>query len=71
VDPSQAGLVEPLGKIMKQLTGGGGAAKVNIDKVVDELDQLGKEYPFEIPPFFGGCLSCFFALVGRAHGAHA
>ena len=33
VDPSAAGLVEPLGNIMKQLIGGGGAAKVNIDKV--------------------------------------
>lgn len=28
VDVSEGGLVEPLGKIMSQLVGGGGAAKV-------------------------------------------
>jgi len=33
--------VEPLGKIMKQLTGGGGAAKVNIDKVGLGLGAIG------------------------------
>lgn len=39
VDPSAAGLVEPLGNIMKQLIGGGGAAKVNIDKVSEKHDE--------------------------------
>jgi len=24
-------------------------------QVVDDLDQLGKDYPLEIPPFFGAC----------------
>lgn len=33
VDTQQAGLVEPLGRVMSQLVGGGGASKVNIDKV--------------------------------------
>lgn len=32
-DPQEIGLVEPLSNILKQLLGGGGAAKVNIDKV--------------------------------------
>eukprot|EP00200_Dunaliella_tertiolecta_P007083 CAMPEP_0202368102 /NCGR_PEP_ID=MMETSP1127-20130417/294_1 /ASSEMBLY_ACC=CAM_ASM_000462 /TAXON_ID=3047 /ORGANISM="Dunaliella tertiolecta, Strain CCMP1320" /LENGTH=1245 /DNA_ID=CAMNT_0048963455 /DNA_START=1 /DNA_END=3738 /DNA_ORIENTATION=+ len=68
VDPTEAGLVEPLGKIMKQLTGGGGAAKVNIDKVVDDLDRLGQEYPLEIPPFFALILRAFSVIEGIALG---
>jgi len=30
-DPATLGLVEPLGKILVQLSGGGGATKLNID----------------------------------------
>ncbi len=37
VDPEESGLVEPLGRVMVQLVGGGGAAKVNIDKVPGRL----------------------------------
>lgn len=33
LDVRSSGLVEPLGGILSQLIGGGGAAKVNIDKV--------------------------------------
>lgn len=48
IDPLQAGLVDPLGRIMSQLIGGGGAAKVNIDKVVDDLNELSEQYPFNV-----------------------
>ena len=48
VDPTQAGLVDGLAVIMAQLVGGGGAAKVNIDKITDELSELGKQYPFQV-----------------------
>lgn len=66
VDPNEAGLVEPLGKIMSQLVGGGGAAKVNIDKVTDELNKLGERYPFKIPPFFALILRAFSVIEGIA-----
>ncbi|KAF5831971.1 hypothetical protein DUNSADRAFT_12335 [Dunaliella salina] len=68
VDPVAVGLVEPLGKVMKQLIGGGGAAKVNIDKVVDDLEQLGRKYPLEIPPFFALILRAFSVIEGIALG---
>lgn len=31
-----------------QLTGGGGAAKMNIDKVTAQLEELGRDYPFQV-----------------------
>jgi hypothetical protein len=31
-DPATLGLVEPLGRILAQLSGGGGATKLNIDR---------------------------------------
>ncbi|KAG1657378.1 hypothetical protein FOA52_007577 [Chlamydomonas sp. UWO 241] len=68
VDVTEGGLVEPLGKIMKQLVGGGGAAKVNIDKVTYNLTELGKTYPFRIPPFFALILRAFSVIEGIALG---
>lgn len=38
-DPATSGLVEPLGKILKQLSQGGGAKSFNIDEVRLELDS--------------------------------
>ena len=54
MDPRQVGLVDGLAVIMVQLVGGGGAAKVNIDKVTDELSALGKKYPFQVGREAGG-----------------
>ncbi|GIL59707.1 hypothetical protein Vafri_14435 [Volvox africanus] len=66
VDPSEAGLVEPLGRVMSQLVGGGGAAKVNIDKVTADLEGLGKQYPIQVPPFFALILRSFSVIEGIA-----
>ncbi|GIM09389.1 hypothetical protein Vretimale_13253, partial [Volvox reticuliferus] len=66
VDPSEAGLVEPLGRVMSQLVGGGGAAKVNIDKVTVDLEELGKQYPIQVPPFFALILRSFSVIEGIA-----
>ena len=63
VDHTQVGLVNGLAVIMAQRVGGGGAAKVNIDKVTDELSELGKQYPFQIPPFFALVLRCGQASI--------
>ncbi|GLC71027.1 hypothetical protein PLESTF_001062300 [Pleodorina starrii] len=66
VDPREAGLVEPLGRVMSQLVGGGGAAKVNIDKVTVDLEELGKQYPIQVPPFFALILRAFSVIEGIA-----
>ncbi|MEW5303771.1 MAG: hypothetical protein WDW36_006430 [Sanguina aurantia] len=65
-DPREIGLVEPLSNILKQLLGGGGAAKVNIDKVASELEELGRRYPFQIPPFFALVIRAFSVIEGSA-----
>ena len=64
----ETGLVQQLSVILKQLVGGGGAAKINIDKVTVELDDLGKNYPFSIPPFFSLILRAFSVIEGIALG---
>ena len=46
--------MDGLAVIMAQLVGGGGAAKVNIDKITDELSELGKRYPFQVGGVGGG-----------------
>ncbi|KAG2502091.1 hypothetical protein HYH03_000583 [Edaphochlamys debaryana] len=66
VNPRQAGLVEPLGRVMEQLTGGGGASKVNIDKVMADLEALGDKYPIQIPAFFALILRAFSVIEGIA-----
>ncbi|KXZ45805.1 hypothetical protein GPECTOR_50g599 [Gonium pectorale] len=66
VDTRAAGLVEPLGRVMVQLVGGGGAAKVNIDKVTADLEALGQLYPITVPPFFALILRAFSVIEGIA-----
>ncbi|KAG2445378.1 hypothetical protein HYH02_008842, partial [Chlamydomonas schloesseri] len=66
VDTQEAGLVEPLGRVMVQLVGGGGASKVNIDKVMSDLEALGESYPITIPPFFALILRAFSVIEGIA-----
>eukprot|EP00198_Chlamydomonas_reinhardtii_P007169 XP_001696505.1 predicted protein [Chlamydomonas reinhardtii] len=66
VDTQEAGLVEPLGRVMVQLVGGGGASKVNIDKVMADLEALGESYPITIPPFFALILRAFSVIEGIA-----
>jgi aarF domain-containing kinase len=68
-DPAEMGLVEPLGRVLAQLSGGGGAAKVNVDAVLGELEGLGKDYPFRVPPFFALVLRAFSLIEGVALAA--
>eukprot|EP00879_Flechtneria_rotunda_P002659 GHRR01002863.1.p1 GENE.GHRR01002863.1~~GHRR01002863.1.p1 ORF type:complete len:1118 (+),score=442.23 GHRR01002863.1:702-4055(+) len=65
-DPVALGIAGPLGRILVQLSGGGGATKLNIDAVMSELETLGKQYPFSIPPFFALILRAFSVIEGIA-----
>eukprot|EP00878_Enallax_costatus_P013271 GHUV01013874.1.p1 GENE.GHUV01013874.1~~GHUV01013874.1.p1 ORF type:complete len:1255 (+),score=498.10 GHUV01013874.1:389-4153(+) len=65
-DPVAMGMAEPLGKILIQLSGGGGATKLNIDAVMSELEDLGSTYPFRIPAFFALILRAFSVIEGIA-----
>lgn len=47
-DPGEAGLVEPLGAVLTQLSQGGGAKGINIDDVTAQLERLTREYPFQV-----------------------
>lgn len=44
----RAGLAEPLGVLLEEITAGGGAANVNIDLVMAEMDKLSGRYPFQV-----------------------
>ena len=61
-----SGLVEPLGRIMGQLVGGGGANKIDIAALLAELDALSAAYPFQIPPFFALIVRTFSVIEGIA-----
>ena len=50
-DPGEAGLVEPLGEVLTQLSKGGGAKGINIDDVSRQLEELTKKYPFQVRLF--------------------
>ncbi|EIE22124.1 ABC1-domain-containing protein [Coccomyxa subellipsoidea C-169] len=70
-DPGEAGLVEPLGAVLSQLSAGGGAKGINIDDVTAQLERLTREYPFEARPllaFFYPLtrIPSYFALILRA-----
>ncbi len=47
-DPGEAGLVEPLGAVLMELSKGGGAKGINIDDVTAQLERLTQEYPFQV-----------------------
>lgn len=49
-DPGEAGLVEPLGEVLTQLSKGGGAKGINIDDVSRQLEELTRKYPFQVRP---------------------
>ena len=49
-DLGEAGLVEPLGAVLTQLSKGGGAKGINIEDVTAQLEALTKDYPFQVTP---------------------
>lgn len=65
-DPGEAGLVEPLGAVLTQLSKGGGAKGINIDDVTRQLEDLTREYPFQIPSYFALILRAFSVIEGIA-----
>lgn len=65
--PRESGLADPLGRILSQLAAGGGAAKINVDSVMEELKRLQLTFPyFEIPAYFALILRCFSVIEGIA-----
>ncbi|KAK9823974.1 hypothetical protein WJX72_006718 [[Myrmecia] bisecta] len=65
-DPIAAGLVAPLGAILSQLVGGGGARNINLDVVTAQLDEVSRNYPFQVPAYFALILRCFSVIEGIA-----
>ncbi|KAL3139585.1 hypothetical protein ABBQ38_003904 [Trebouxia sp. C0009 RCD-2024] len=63
---AELGLVEPLGNILSQLSQGGGAKGINIDAVTIALDELSRDYPIDIPPYFALILRAFSVIEGIA-----
>ncbi|KAA6425975.1 MAG: eyespot assembly ABC1 kinase family [Trebouxia sp. A1-2] len=63
---AELGLIAPLGNILSQLSQGGGAKGINIDAVTIALDELSKDYPIDIPPYFALILRAFSVIEGTA-----
>ncbi|PRW59939.1 eyespot assembly ABC1 kinase family [Chlorella sorokiniana] len=66
IQGSREALVEPLGVILTQLSAGGGAKKVNIALVLEEIEKLTTVYEFRIPPYFALILRTFSVIEGIA-----
>lgn len=65
VDPEKTAAVVPqLAKVLGQLIKGGGARKVNVAEVTDELSRMAEDYVFVIPPYFALILRAFGVLEG-------
>jgi aarF domain-containing kinase len=64
-DKEKAALVVPLlAKVLEQLSEGGGAATITIEAVGEEVEQLARDYPIQIPPYFGLIIRAFGSLEG-------
>ncbi|KAL4854874.1 Protein ACTIVITY OF BC1 COMPLEX KINASE 3 [Chlorella vulgaris] len=59
-------LVGPLGIILTELSAGGGAKKVNIAVVMEEIDRLSQQFEFKVPPYFALILRTFSVIEGIA-----
>ncbi|GLJ48114.1 hypothetical protein SUGI_1015930 [Cryptomeria japonica] len=65
VDPVKTAEVVPhLSRVLGQLTQGGGARKVNIQQVTEDLAKISEDYVFVIPPYFALILKAFAVLEG-------
>ena len=64
-DPERRAIVAPLlGSVLSELQKGGGAQRINIEQVGAQIEQLGREYPLLIPPYFGLIIRTFSSLEG-------
>ena len=59
--------VGPLGRILTQLTQGGGAKNINIAVVTQEIEKLSQEFEFKVPPYFALILRTFSVIEVRRH----
>ncbi|KAL4458199.1 hypothetical protein ABPG75_013064 [Micractinium tetrahymenae] len=59
-------LVGPLGAILTQLSAGGGARKVNVAVVMEEIERMTARYEFRVPPYFALILRTFSVIEGIA-----
>ncbi|KAG0584530.1 hypothetical protein KC19_3G215800 [Ceratodon purpureus] len=65
VDPEKTASVVPqLSRVLGQLTQGGGARKVNVQQITNDLANISKDYVFVIPPYFALILRAFSVLEG-------
>jgi len=62
----EAGVVSVLASVLKQLAGGGGAKKINVEGLAGELSNLTASYGnlFQIPTYFAYILRAFSILEG-------
>jgi len=65
-DIREAGVVRVLSNVLRQLSAGGGAAKINVDQLAAELQSMTQSYGnlFQIPPYFAYILRAFTVLEG-------
>ncbi|CAM6091149.1 unnamed protein product [Calypogeia fissa] len=64
-DPEKTASVVPqLTRVLGQLVQGGGARKINIQQVTDDLANMSKDYVFVLPPYFALILRAFSVLEG-------
>jgi ABC1 atypical kinase-like domain len=63
---TEAGVVDVLTSVYTQFAGGGGAAKVDVSKVISELNGLSENYGnlFQLPPYFAYIARAFGVLEG-------
>lgn len=65
VDPVKTAEVVPqISRILGQLRQGGGARKINVQQVTEDLAKMSEDYVFVIPPYFALILKAFSVLEG-------
>lgn len=62
----EAGVVRVLSNVLRQLSSGGGAAKIDMEGLISELREMTRSYGnlFQIPPYFAYILRAFTVLEG-------
>jgi len=66
----EAGVVDVLTSVYSQFAGGGGAAKIDVNKVISEMTGLADTYGnlFQLPPYFAYIARAFGVLEGIGLG---
>eukprot|EP00793_Prasinoderma_coloniale_P007135 PRCOL_00006987-RA len=71
-DPAKAAIVAPLiASVLEQISAEGGAEKIDVGTLGDELEEIAKEYPVRIPPYFVLILRAFSTIEGLGLQADA